>query len=90
MYVVVVSVRSAVAELLLQMDARAENIDVKIQKLDKELLRYKQQLKKARSASAKNSIKQRAMRVLKQKKCVRFSVAAVGIELTWVYINQDV
>lgn len=49
-------------------DSRSESIEKKIAKLDAELLKYKDQIKKMREGPAKNSVKQKAMRVLKQKK----------------------
>lgn len=49
-------------------DSRSESIEKKIAKLDAELIKYKDQMKKMREGPAKNSVKQKAMRVLKQKK----------------------
>jgi charged multivesicular body protein 5 len=49
-------------------DARADSIEVKVKKLDAELLKYREQMSKMRDGPAKNSIKQKALRVLKQKK----------------------
>ncbi|KND03752.1 uncharacterized protein SPPG_08914 [Spizellomyces punctatus DAOM BR117] len=49
-------------------DARADSVEVKIKKLDAELMKYKDQMKKMREGPAKNSVKQKAMRILKQKK----------------------
>ncbi|KAJ3332044.1 hypothetical protein HDU93_009376, partial [Gonapodya sp. JEL0774] len=51
-----------------QVDQRTESVDVKIRKLDAELLRYKEQMAKLRDGPGKNAIKQKAMRVLKQRK----------------------
>lgn len=50
------------------MDTRADSIDQKIAKLETELRKYKDQMAKMREGPAKNSVKQKAMRVLKQKK----------------------
>lgn len=50
------------------MDTRADSIDQKIAKLDAELRKYKEQMAKMREGPAKNNVKQKAMRVLKQKK----------------------
>lgn len=49
-------------------DARVASVEVKIRKLDGELLRYKEQMSKLRSGPGKNAIQQRALRVLQQKK----------------------
>ena len=50
------------------MDSRAESIDKKISRLDAELVKYKDQIKKMREGPAKNMVKQKALRVLKQKR----------------------
>ncbi|KAG8282592.1 Charged multivesicular body protein 5 [Homalodisca vitripennis] len=49
-------------------DNRADSIDGKIAKLDVELKKYKDQMVKMREGPAKNNVKQKALRVLKQKK----------------------
>ena len=49
-------------------DGRAESVDKKIARLDAELTKYKQQMAKMREGPAKNAVKQKAIRVLKQKK----------------------
>ncbi|XP_023684375.1 charged multivesicular body protein 5-like [Paramormyrops kingsleyae] len=49
-------------------DSRAESIDKKISRLDAELFKYKEQMKKMRDGPAKNMVKQKALRVLKQKR----------------------
>ncbi|KAJ1514036.1 hypothetical protein HMI55_005020 [Coelomomyces lativittatus] len=49
-------------------DERADVIETKIKKLDIELTKYKGQLSKLRDGPGKEALKQRAMRVLKQKK----------------------
>ena len=51
-----------------QVDSRAESIDKKIQKLEADLVKYKDQMKKMREGPAKNAIKQKAMHILKQRK----------------------
>lgn len=43
-------------------------MDEKIKKLDIELNRYKEQIKKTRPGPAQEAVKSRAMRVLKQKR----------------------
>lgn len=49
-------------------DTRGESIDKKIARLDAELVKYKDQMKKMRDGPSKNMVKQKAMRVLKQKR----------------------
>lgn len=49
-------------------DGRADNIEKKIARLDAELKKYKDQMAKMREGPAKNNVKQKAMRVLKQRK----------------------
>uniref|UniRef100_A0A671PVB2 Charged multivesicular body protein 5 n=1 Tax=Sinocyclocheilus anshuiensis TaxID=1608454 RepID=A0A671PVB2_9TELE len=49
-------------------DSRAESVDKKIARLDAELMKYKDQMKKMRDGPSKNMVKQKAMRVLKQKR----------------------
>lgn len=55
-------------QLCNQVDSRAESIDKKVQRLEQELVKYKDQMKKMRDGPAKNAVKQKALRVLKQKK----------------------
>ena len=43
-------------------------MDKKIARLDAELNKYKQQMAKMRDGPAKNAVKQKALRILKQKK----------------------
>ncbi|KAJ2476769.1 Vacuolar protein-sorting-associated protein 60 [Coemansia sp. RSA 2320] len=49
-------------------DARVGAVEVKIKKLDGELARFRDQMKKMREGPGKNAVKQRALRVLQQKK----------------------
>ena len=51
-----------------KVDERGDNIEKKIAKLDLELKKYKDQMAKMREGPAKNTVKQKALRVLKQKK----------------------
>lgn len=50
------------------LDKRSDALSAKIRKLDAELLRYKKQMVKMRNGPAKDGVKRRALRVLKQKK----------------------
>ncbi|KAL9235878.1 hypothetical protein vseg_010610 [Gypsophila vaccaria] len=47
---------------------RGDSVEEKIKKLDAELARYKEQIKKTRPGPAQEAVKARAMRVLKQKR----------------------
>jgi charged multivesicular body protein 5 len=49
-------------------DSRGESVEKKIAKLDQELAKYSDQMKKMRDGPAKNAVKQKALRILKQKK----------------------
>ncbi|KAL3338239.1 hypothetical protein AABB24_030403 [Solanum stoloniferum] len=51
-----------------RINKRGESVEEKIKKLDAELARYKEQLKKTRPRPAQEAVKARAMRVLKQKR----------------------
>lgn len=51
-----------------KVDSRADSAEKKIAKLDAELKKYKDQMVKMRDGPAKNAIKAKAMRVLKQRK----------------------
>lgn len=55
-------------DVIAGVDSRGESVEKKIAKLDLELKKYRDQMKKMRDGPSKNMIKQRAMRVLKQKK----------------------
>jgi len=53
---------------IFQITKRGDTVEDKIKKLDVELNRYKEQIKKTRPGPAQEAIKARAMRVLKQKR----------------------
>ncbi|XP_050431986.1 charged multivesicular body protein 5 [Adelges cooleyi] len=55
-------------EVIKGVDGRAESIEQKINRLDVELKKLKDQMSKMREGPAKNSLKQKALRVLKQRK----------------------
>nr|CAG4642824.1 EOG090X0EA1 [Evadne anonyx] len=55
-------------DMIVKVDERGDSIDKKISKLDAELKKYKDQMSKMREGPAKNAVKQKAMRVLKQRK----------------------
>ncbi|MCO5594252.1 hypothetical protein L7F22_048279 [Adiantum nelumboides] len=51
-----------------RINKRGESVDDKIRRLDAELVKYREQIKKTRPGPAQEAIKSRAMRILKQKK----------------------
>lgn len=51
-----------------RINKRGDTVDDKIKKLDAELARYKEQIKKTRPGPAQEALKARAMRVLKQRR----------------------
>lgn len=51
-----------------QINKRGESVEEKIKRLDAELSRYKEQIKKTRPGPAQEAVKARAMRILKQKR----------------------
>eukprot|EP00698_Gefionella_okellyi_P020581 TRINITY_DN6477_c0_g1_i1.p1 TRINITY_DN6477_c0_g1~~TRINITY_DN6477_c0_g1_i1.p1 ORF type:complete len:220 (+),score=39.47 TRINITY_DN6477_c0_g1_i1:103-762(+) len=51
-----------------KVEERGDSLETKIKKLDAELVKYREQLKKTRPGPAQEGIKQRALRILKQKK----------------------
>ena len=53
---------------LSKVDSRADTAEKKIAKLDAELKKYKDQMVKMREGPAKNAVKAKALRVLKQRK----------------------
>merc|ERR1719267_89551 len=50
------------------MEKRGESLDGKIAKLDKELARYTDQMKKMKPGPAKQQVQKRALQILRQKK----------------------
>ncbi|KAI9139335.1 Snf7 family [Paraphysoderma sedebokerense] len=61
-------VRPTLNDAISSTDSRAGSVEVKIRQLDAELVKYREQMSKMREGPAKNAVKQRAMRILKQKK----------------------
>ncbi|XP_076840928.1 charged multivesicular body protein 5 [Brachyhypopomus gauderio] len=57
-----------ISECIGNIDARSESVHKKIARIDAELIKYKDQMSKMRDGPAKNAVKQKAMRVLKQKR----------------------
>ena len=52
----------------MQVDGRIESIDVKLAKLNAELSTYQQRLAKMRDGPGKSAIKQKAIKILQQRK----------------------
>ena len=52
----------------INIDFSGDSIDKKIQKLDQDLMKLKNQMKTMRNGPAKNNVKQKALRILKQKR----------------------
>lgn len=83
---------------LFQINKRGESVDDKIKKLDVELSRYKEQIKKTRPGPAQEAVKARAMRVLKQKRMyiplLPPSLFATFLKIRlcylWISFNQKV
>ncbi|XP_063229936.1 charged multivesicular body protein 5 [Bacillus rossius redtenbacheri] len=57
-----------ITDCIASVDSRADSIEKKIARLDAELKKHKDQLKKMREGPAKNAVKQKALRLLKQRK----------------------
>ena len=55
-------------DCIANIDSRGDSVEKKIAKLDQELAKYSEQMKKMKEGPAKNTVKQKALRVLKQKK----------------------
>uniref|UniRef100_A0A914D8N2 Charged multivesicular body protein 5 n=1 Tax=Acrobeloides nanus TaxID=290746 RepID=A0A914D8N2_9BILA len=55
-------------DAIANIDARGESIEKKIGKLDAELIKLKDQMKKMREGPSKNLVKQKALRILQQKR----------------------
>ncbi|ORY48900.1 hypothetical protein BCR33DRAFT_13264 [Rhizoclosmatium globosum] len=57
-----------VQDAIKNIDERADSVEVKIKRLDAELIKYREQMGKMRDGPAKEAVKQKALRILKQKK----------------------
>lgn len=70
------------------MDGRGESIDKKIAKLDAELVKIKNQMKKMRNGPSKNMMKQKALKILKQKKMYVFKLITVTVTTKKLILNN--
>ncbi|KAJ3224508.1 hypothetical protein HK099_008376 [Clydaea vesicula] len=60
--------KQSINDVILATDARSDNVSIKIKKLEVELNELKNQMAKMRDGPGKNALKQKAIRLLKQKK----------------------
>lgn len=60
-------------------------MDEKIKRLDVELSRYKEQIKKTRPGPAQEAVKARAMRVLKQKRMLVPLLMSLHLYCTFIW-----
>ncbi|GLB34021.1 putative SNF7 family protein [Lyophyllum shimeji] len=77
--------KASLQDAIASTDARVASIEVKVRKLDAELMRYKEQMSKLRNGPGKNAIQQRALRTLKQKKMYEAQIA----QLTQQAFNME-
>uniref|UniRef100_A0AAF5PUA8 Charged multivesicular body protein 5 n=2 Tax=Wuchereria bancrofti TaxID=6293 RepID=A0AAF5PUA8_WUCBA len=60
--------QTTLTDAIASVDSRTESTEKKIARLDGELVKYKDQMKKMREGPAKDQLKQKALRILKQKR----------------------
>jgi charged multivesicular body protein 5 len=60
--------KPTIGDAIIKTDERVDAVAVKIRKLDAELMKLKEQMLKMREGPGKQTVKQKAMRVLKQRK----------------------
>ncbi|XP_030755862.1 charged multivesicular body protein 5 [Sitophilus oryzae] len=58
----------SITDCIAGVDSRAENVEKKIAALENDLRRFRDQMSKMREGPAKNAVKAKALRILKQKK----------------------
>jgi len=58
----------SISDCITSVDQRADGIEKKINALENDLRKYKEQMSKMREGPGKNAVKSKAMRILKQKK----------------------
>jgi len=75
----------SVTPVLPKTDSRVSSIEVKIAKLDADLMRYKDQMAKLRNGPGKAAIQQRAMTTLRQRKMYEAQLA----QLTQQVFNME-
>jgi len=67
--------RPTLQDAISSTDTRVASIEVKVKKLDGELVRYKEQMAKLRNGPGKDAVQQRALRTLKQKRMYESQLA---------------
>ncbi|KAF8332674.1 vacuolar protein sorting-associated protein 60 [Cantharellus anzutake] len=67
--------KPSLSDAIASTDQRAASVEVKIAKLDAELVRYRDQMAKMRNGPGKNAVQERALRVLRQKKMYEAQLA---------------
>jgi len=77
--------KATLSDAIASTDQRASSVEVKIAKLDAELVRYRDQMAKMRNGPGKNAIQERAIRVLRQKKMYEAQLA----QLTQQSFNME-
>uniref|UniRef100_A0A2K5JKA1 Charged multivesicular body protein 5 n=1 Tax=Colobus angolensis palliatus TaxID=336983 RepID=A0A2K5JKA1_COLAP len=65
-------------------DSRAESIDKKISRLDAELVKYKDQIKKMREGPAKNMVKQKALQWMYEQQQANYTIQSLNDTKTTV------
>ncbi|GJV20176.1 vacuolar protein sorting-associated protein 60.2-like protein [Tanacetum coccineum] len=69
-----------------RINKRGESVDEKIKRLDGELSKYKEQIKRTRPGPSQEAVKARAMRILKQKRICRKFRPTGSLRLSFVQI----
>jgi len=77
--------KPTLSDAIASTDQRAASVEVKITKLDAELVRYRDQMAKMRNGPGKNAVQERALRVLRQKKMYEAQLA----QLTQQSFNME-
>ncbi|EPQ27139.1 uncharacterized protein PFL1_05420 [Pseudozyma flocculosa PF-1] len=69
--------KPSLGDAIASTEARADGVEVKIRKLDAELTRYRDQMKKLRDGPGKTAVQKRALRVLQQKRMYEAQLASL-------------
>jgi len=74
--------KPSLTDAIASTDTRIDGIQVKVKKLDGELTRYRDQMKKMKNGAGKAAVEQRALRVLKQRKLYEAQIEQLQ-QQTW-------